>query len=946
MVDRISSKPSISPETPSAYAPLTEDALRLVREEGLTGYLAYRKLQPSQLEDKALRRSAADALLKANGIKMPSITATDEAELAIMRAYETGTIATFKFQPSDPGLIEGRDGALEKDRNWFHDREYIEKNSLRGWDAKTADRLIRSQNQASYSVRDSWAVSPTINEQSGVKSGPSTYAAFKGGDTYGYNAYGGATYFNGYPERKSPLGPHNYENGVAGRLLTGSFVSGPHRSAGSYLRYGEAAWRNFLKAYTYLDDIPHGLLLSRLDVNLIKRVNELATTPEPGASASVFRAFGNFFRGEAAKPGELRNGKQVSRFETFTEKQVEILEKQGITVHSIPLPDGTVEGWLEYPAPQDVAVKLEEMVVTLRTSLSAEEPDVERAVATFQKAFVALHPFGDGNGRTSRLIANRVLDEFDLPPIIFENQDRDLVASDDEWHVEVLRGIERSRRIVNENSWEGSAENAWDHYMRQTQSIDHNVGDSVPQYASVNKRVSVEGLPFDLGADGFLYSPTGRPHLVLDGALIPVGQLDYYLLARRLKAMPQEVREAKLTELTTDTLKLYGRLQGGLGDDGVKVASEYAAVDADLHFASKPHPRLAAQMVELMDPTLARADQLFVTYGQGRPTSELMSQYSQRDLEYKMLQDALAAQGFNGLSDQLMVHRRKLFSLAKERFTKLIEPVGSFQGPRNFTYHYERIMFENSPLRHASLEAAIAADGDDEMVVYRGAFAIEGLVGMAPNNDPRKPTAREIAEVRAENGAVPNLLRALRAITGSAEGAEMICITTDLSLLQRTAFANATRVHAILMSGLLAPAVKAIAADTHIGHIGKIDAPIIDIERPKNKPGVELEAAMSKAVFVLKVPKKDLLPAHGTALNNGTFIHEQEVEGLTRLGYGNVLSAFPYTRLGEIDKPLPPEPKRATHKTSTPGAAGGHAPSDPKPIGDVLLPPLPSRGKP
>lgn len=561
------------------------------------------------------------------------------------------------------------------------------------------------------------------------------------------------------------------------------------------------------------------------------------------------------------------------------------LEQQGITVHSLPLPGDKVEGWLEFPPADQVPARLDQIVATLQASLSAEKPDVEHAVAVFQKAFVALHPFGDGNGRTSRLLANRVLKEFDLPPIVFENQDRDLVATDEEWHTEVMRGIERSRRML------ANAYTSWDTYLQASQFAP---GRTPP--ASVNRRVTIEGLPFDLGADSFLYSPTGRPHLVLDGTLVPIGQLDYYVLARRLKSMPTDVADAKIAELTAETRALYGHIEAGYGDDGVKVSSELGAVAADLSFSSKPHPRLAALLVDLLNPALAKPDLLFENYSGSSPAAQVISQYSQRDLEYKLVLDGLKEQGFNGLADQLMAHRRTLFAMAQKRLDKAMPPLAVALGPTKPELRYEKIMYDNSPLRHSSLDAAIEADGDDDMVVYRGAYAIEGLVGMAPNNDPRMPSAREIADIRAQRGAVPNMLKALQSITATAQGAEMICITTDLSLLYRAEFASGSKSHEVVMHGMLAPMVASLAADTHIKNWGKIDAPIIDIERRKTDGG--LEVTIQKTVFVLKVPKKDLLPAHGTAGGNGSFVTEQEVEGLARLGYGNVVSAFPRERLG------------------------------------------------
>lgn len=310
MTDRIS--PKQESLVYSARQERTEN--RVLREEGLLAYLKFRNLQPNYLDSASGRHDVAMSLLLAHGQKDASVDQVANTVLALMRAYESGELATFKFD-SQVGLISGVDGALEKERNVFHDHEYIDAKTLTGWNADAVDKRIRLENNTYLSSTDTWAFKGAGLPQDGQRVTPSSYAAFKA------SPYDGRRIFKGYPERKDPLGPENYENGLAGQVLTGTFISGTHRTAGSYLRYGEAAWRNFLRAYTYLEDIPRGTFLSRLGTSVIKQVNALATTPEPGASASVFRAFGNVFRGEPAKPGELRNGKQVSRFETFTEKE-------------------------------------------------------------------------------------------------------------------------------------------------------------------------------------------------------------------------------------------------------------------------------------------------------------------------------------------------------------------------------------------------------------------------------------------------------------------------------------------------------------------------------------------------------------------------------------------------------------------------------------------------
>jgi hypothetical protein len=105
----------------------------------------------------------------------------------------------------------------------------------------------------------------------------------------------------------------------------------------------------------------------------------------------------------------------------------------------------------------------------------------------------------------------------------------------------------------------------------------------------------------------------------------------------------------------------------------------------------------------------------------------------------------------------------------------------------------------------------------------------------------------------------------------------------------------------------LSTGVMAAVGKTEVKSFGKIEAPIIKVEAKKDAKALQVD--LQRAVFLLKVPKKDLLPAHGTAGQGGTFKGEQEVEGLEKFGYSNVVTAFPKEKLGRIDgtdKPIKP----------------------------------------
>ena len=67
------------------------------------------------------------------------------------------------------------------------------------------------------------------------------------------------------------------------------------------------------------------------------------------------------------------------------------------------------------------------LMTELTDWLAANRPTYHPLIlsALFQHAFVSIHPFDDGNGRMTRLLANLVLMQADFPPVIVRQQERE-----------------------------------------------------------------------------------------------------------------------------------------------------------------------------------------------------------------------------------------------------------------------------------------------------------------------------------------------------------------------------------------------------------------------------------------------------------------------------------------------------------------------------------------
>lgn len=80
--------------------------------------------------------------------------------------------------------------------------------------------------------------------------------------------------------------------------------------------------------------------------------------------------------------------------------------------------------------PVDVPFKMNELVVWLRDSLERKELHPIEIASKLHHDFVLIHPFGDGNGRTARILVNYVLMRNGYLPLIVptEQKDRYLAA--------------------------------------------------------------------------------------------------------------------------------------------------------------------------------------------------------------------------------------------------------------------------------------------------------------------------------------------------------------------------------------------------------------------------------------------------------------------------------------------------------------------------------------
>jgi hypothetical protein len=458
-------------------------------------------------------------------------------------------------------------------------------------------------------------------------------------------------------------------------------------------------------------------------------------------------------------------------------------------------------------------------------------------------------------------------------------------------------------------------------------------------------------MPFDLGQDGLLYDPTGRPYVVQNNAVIPLSQLEHIMMARRIMQTraykdpsgqpPQDpmfdrtgTQKAtdKLKEVTQETRDFYERVaKDPAAANGVVVRNDATSREADAEYKLAPSPEVGKMLTDLTDLSSLDSSKLLSGSGSGTKLSTVMSRYAQIDLEFWYLEQGLHDSGQKELAEQVRQHRIKLFEMAKAEMAKHKDATRvSNDNPDGFHFKYEKMMYDRSPLRFESFEQAVKELGDNTITIWRGDYSFARIIGMAPNNDIRQPDAKKVADKRWDKGQVTNVYDDLSKLEGSAIGRQYICTTSDLALLT-AAFANNVNSQVVNLRSLpdfiktrllawMEPSFPAGTTDAdkqasrkealargekivpsagggkEIRDAFGIPGTIIKVKVIDKAAGKVQITAVRKA-FEITLNKQDLLP--GIQALGGSFESEQEMHGLEAVRPWNIKSTHEADKLKE-----------------------------------------------
>jgi hypothetical protein len=441
-------------------------------------------------------------------------------------------------------------------------------------------------------------------------------------------------------------------------------------------------YENGLKQYRaakagtdYLDAIPKGSF--RPNVDLLKDLHKIVMKDVYSLAEKIGIAV-TFGRLNLAGPGKFRRATNFGFPMPFLRKSLTDAEVANIRA------DGIVRFWSLFRRgpdrnfgllvfPRSPEKRLDELFHWYEVNRTVLSP-IELA-AGFQRRFIQIHPFDNGNGRISRLLMDRILGEYDLPPALLRDHDLDLYLNANEWSQEVAAGVAQYKEVARDAIREAKKRKTTNTAPR-IGDYDHGTWISAKQLEGsvLNtelfpgkgkaKLLAGDGRTYILYKDGFFYSDRGIPYVYREGALYPIADQTYLLygLGGRLEDAAGVAKEGYRRTLTPQMETVYrGNLEalqrnidGTLGTSAIEVKPYSLIAEANKTGSLYLHPwekTWLRRSLEIRDTTpgavlasnrggYTEFEKAFIGNENIR-ISSILAQYQAVDLHYARLEKEL-----------------------------------------------------------------------------------------------------------------------------------------------------------------------------------------------------------------------------------------------------------------------------------------------------------------
>ncbi|UYL08503.1 Fic family protein [Bdellovibrio sp. SKB1291214] len=540
------------------------------------------------------------------------------------------------------------------------------------------------------------------------------------------------------------------------------------------------------KAYVEARDILNRIPIGKLDINrsLIMKIHEAGSEgikKEAWLMGKLMPKNMSVGNSTGFKVRQNIGGDPV--FHPLKESQYEALKSNPWIKKFIELPwplsrKEKRRGWIVYGDYRTVQSAVNELSTWYYKNKKTMDP-IDLA-AEFQYRFVSIHPFIDGNGRTSMLLANRILQEAGYPGVmntfpgydiyydlgtwkqVFRNSVaqygemvRDVVISDPA--VPTVNNINRDhepRTALLPPEASNDKKSQWGELDTRLKKKFKWMNDTI---SAKNKFIKIGDGTYTMLTDGFFYNSMGIPHALFNRKLYPIADRTYLLYGEGGELAPHVFARRSLTlahrKVFRDHMQYAMDLQAGkiqakdievIPYDVIKNANERG--DIYLH-PWQVNVFENAITIKDTDPLAILAQtrgyhtDFEKSFNQrtGISMSDVVAQYQFMEMKFSKYMDYAKSVNNTNMINTIMKSREKYFEAAKSILAEGEKQIENAPASLQITIKKApRVTFfekykSYTNLAFPSLKQALDARGDENIVLLRSDMGSVEKTGFISN---------------------------------------------------------------------------------------------------------------------------------------------------------------------------------------------------------------------
>ncbi len=382
--------------------------------------------------------------------------------------------------------------------------------------------------------------------------------------------------------------------------------------------------------------------------------------------------------------------------------------------------------------------------------------------AKIQHALVSIHPFVDGNGRFSRLIMDRILKEFGLPPALVDDSSDDIYMSPTEWSTHVRKGVVKYlnralalgkvRTTTNTDGKESIATFSVGHQIYFVPTVHETKFSQERRTFDADRTLNLGGRKFRFDYNGILLDTQGLPYIFRDRKLYAISDtaMKIYEFGGAIgpngKRLPPEHTE----RIARDHSALQTNyLAEPTGFTQIEIVGRDPVINANKTNELFLHDWQIADFVQAMELSGDTPEHILVPSTKTFTSWQETSVEAQRKSPYHLLanHEALQQEYWQfqqwskehapRLTAKILENRRTIHLATRELLKPYLEMRTTWETQygdlllQRPSYKQFTELFSHSLLQFPTLDEGLEKQGDDHITLLRSDNQMAGLAGFS-----------------------------------------------------------------------------------------------------------------------------------------------------------------------------------------------------------------------